>query len=46
VAGDDERLEREIARVAKALDEVLSSPDGLAALEALLRYVVWPRTSI
>ena len=40
VAGDDERLEREIGLVAKALDEVLRAPNGLAALEALVRYLV------
>ncbi|AUX42796.1 transposase [Sorangium cellulosum] len=39
VAGDDARLEREIGRVAAALDEVLRSPSGLAALESLLRYL-------
>ncbi|WP_437580930.1 Rpn family recombination-promoting nuclease/putative transposase [Sorangium sp. So ce887] len=40
VSGDDARLEREIARTAAALDEVLQAPNGLAALEALLRYLV------
>jgi predicted transposase YdaD len=40
VAGDDARLEREIGRIGEALDEVLRAPDGLAALEALLRYLV------
>ncbi|HTN86117.1 MAG TPA: Rpn family recombination-promoting nuclease/putative transposase, partial [Sorangium sp.] len=40
VAGDDARLEREIGRIAAALDEVLQAPNGLAALEALLRYLV------
>jgi predicted transposase YdaD len=40
VADDDARLEREIKRIARALDEVLRAPDGLAALEVLLRYLV------
>ncbi|WP_437941928.1 hypothetical protein [Sorangium sp. So ce341] len=40
VSGDDARLEREIGRIAAALDEVLLAPSGLAALEALLRYLV------
>ncbi len=40
VAGDDARLEREITRIAEALDEVLRAADGPAALEALLRYLV------
>ncbi|WP_437627152.1 Rpn family recombination-promoting nuclease/putative transposase [Sorangium sp. So ce1151] len=40
VSGDDARLEREIGRIAAALDEVLQAPNGLAALEALLRYLV------
>lgn len=40
VADDDARLQREIARIGKALDEVLRAPNGLAALEALLRYLV------
>ena len=40
VAGDDARLEREVRRVGQALDEVLRAPNGLAALEALLRYLV------
>jgi hypothetical protein len=40
VASDDARLEREITRIAEALDEVLRAPDGPAALEALLRYLV------
>lgn len=40
VADDDARLQREITRIAAALDEVLRAPDGLAALEALLRYLV------
>ncbi|XXX81770.1 Rpn family recombination-promoting nuclease/putative transposase [Sorangium sp. So ce134] len=40
VSGDDARLEREVGRVAAALDEVLQAPSGLAALEALLRYLV------
>ncbi|WP_438030112.1 hypothetical protein [Sorangium sp. So ce233] len=40
VSGDDARLEREIGRIAAALDEVLRAPSGLAALEALLRYLV------
>ncbi|AUX32293.1 transposase [Sorangium cellulosum] len=40
VSGDDARLEREIGRIAAALDEVLQAPSGLAALEALLRYLV------
>ncbi|WP_437682514.1 Rpn family recombination-promoting nuclease/putative transposase [Sorangium sp. So ce131] len=39
VAGDDARLEQEIGRMAAALDEVLRAPSGLAALEALLRYL-------
>ena len=39
VAGDDARLEREITRIAEALEEVLRAPDGPAA-EALLRYLV------
>lgn len=43
VAGDDERLEAEIGRLSRALDEVLAAPDGLAALEALLRYLVATR---
>ena len=40
VAGDDARFEREITRIAGALDEVLRAPNGLAALEALLRYLL------
>ena len=40
VAGDDARLEQEITRIAEALDEVLRAPNGPAALEALLRYLV------
>ena len=40
VAGDEARLEREIGRIAAALEEVLQAPNGLAALEALLRYLV------
>ena len=40
VAGDDARLEQEITRIAAALEEVLRAPDGPAALEALLRYLV------
>ncbi|MFO0593615.1 MAG: Rpn family recombination-promoting nuclease/putative transposase [Polyangiaceae bacterium] len=39
VADDDERMEREIGHFAKALDEVLLAPNGLAALEVLLRYL-------
>jgi hypothetical protein len=34
------RLEQEIGRIRKALDEVLRAPNGLAALEVLLRYLV------
>ena len=40
VAENDVRLEREIGRIAAALEEVLQAPDGLAALEPLLRYLV------
>ncbi|WP_081426294.1 Rpn family recombination-promoting nuclease/putative transposase [Sorangium cellulosum] len=40
VSGDDARLEREIGHVGAALDEVLRAPSGLAALEALLRYLL------
>lgn len=40
VSGDDARLEREIGRIAAALDEVLAAPSGLAAFEALLRYLM------
>ena len=39
VAGDDERLEKEFGRIGAALDEVLRSPDAVAALQALLRYL-------
>jgi hypothetical protein len=39
VAGDDERLEQEFERIGAALDEVLRSPDAVAALQALLRYL-------
>lgn len=39
VAGDDERLAREIGRIGRLLDEVLSAPNGRAALEVLLRYL-------
>jgi len=39
VAGDDARLEREIGRLSAALGEVLRAHNGLAALEALLRYL-------
>jgi Putative transposase, YhgA-like len=40
VANDDARLQRDIVRIARSLDEVLHAPDGLTALEALLRYLV------
>ena len=40
VADDDVRLQRDIVRIARSLDEVLHAPDGLTALEALLRYLV------
>ncbi len=40
VANDDARMEREIQRIGRALDAVLQAPDGLAALEVLLRYLV------
>jgi predicted transposase YdaD len=40
VAGDDARLWAEFGRISAALEEVLRAPNGLAALEALLRYLV------
>jgi hypothetical protein len=46
VAGDDARLEQEITHMAEALDEVLRAPSGLAALEALLRYLVATHTRL
>jgi hypothetical protein len=39
VAGDDERLEKEIGRISGALDEVLRAPDAAAALAAIMRYL-------
>ncbi len=39
VAGDDERMEKEIGRIAGALDEVLAAPDAAAAIAAILRYL-------
>lgn len=39
VAGNDVRFEREIGRMAGALEEMLQAPNGLAALEVLLRYL-------
>jgi hypothetical protein len=39
VAGDDERMEREIDRFSAAIEEVVRAPNGLAALEVLLRYL-------
>jgi hypothetical protein len=40
VAGDDARMEREIERIGSAVDEMLRAPDGHAALEVLLRYLL------
>ena len=40
VAGDARRLERELVRMGSALGRVLASADRLAALEALVRYLV------
>jgi hypothetical protein len=40
VAGDDARLEAEIGHIFAALEEVVRAPNGLAALEALPRYLV------
>ncbi|MCC6559528.1 MAG: hypothetical protein IT372_41960, partial [Polyangiaceae bacterium] len=40
VAGDDARMEREIERIGAALLEVIRAPNGLAALEVVLRYLV------
>ncbi|MEP7125494.1 MAG: Rpn family recombination-promoting nuclease/putative transposase [Byssovorax sp.] len=46
VADDDARLEREMTRIGAALDAVLKAPDGLAALEVLLRYLVATHGSV
>jgi predicted transposase YdaD len=40
VAGDDERLQKEIAGLADALNEVFARPDAIDAALALLRYLV------
>lgn len=40
VADDDERLQREIGRMGEAIAEAVTAPNGLAALEVLLRYLV------
>ena len=40
VAGDSARLERELGRVAAAVREIVEAPDALAALEALVRYLL------
>ena len=40
VAGDDERLQREIADLCDALNEVFARPDAIDAALALLRYLV------
>jgi hypothetical protein len=40
VAGDDERLKKEIHRMAEALDAMLAGLDGVDALHALLRYLL------
>ena len=44
VAGDDDRLERELGRMRDALDEVLRAPNGIEALGALLRYLAATHT--
>jgi len=40
VAGDDARLQREIGRMGEAIAKAVTAPNGLAALEVLLRYLV------
>ena len=40
VAGDDERLQKEIGRMAEALDEMLAAGDAVDALHAILRYLL------
>ena len=44
VAGDDARMEREIERIGSAVNEVLQAPNGHAALEVLLRYLLATHT--
>ena len=39
VAGDDERLARELHLMREALEEIVRAPNGYAALEALMRYI-------
>jgi predicted transposase YdaD len=40
VAGDDERLQKEIGRMAEALDAMLAGGDAVDALHAILRYLL------
>jgi predicted transposase YdaD len=40
VAGDEARLEAELQHRAKAIEKMVQAPDGLAALGAVMRYIV------